>query len=84
MALTIEDAEVEALLTELEAATGKAAPQIMRHLLRRELAQHRKLKDRDQRRAAVAELTRRYRARLPERPPAPDDIIGYGDDGLPT
>ena len=53
MAITIEDAEVETLLTQLEAATGKAAPQIMCDLLRRELAQHCKLRDYEQRRAAA-------------------------------
>jgi antitoxin VapB len=83
MAINIKNAEVESLLDELKAETGKGVTEIVLDLARREVQRRRRLREIDQRSARVRALSARYRARLSAQPASPDEIIGYGDDGLP-
>jgi antitoxin VapB len=83
MAINIKNAEVESLLDELKAATGKGVTEIVLDLARREVHRQRRLRELDERRDRIRALSARYRARLPAQPASPDEIIGYDDDGLP-
>jgi hypothetical protein len=84
MAVNIKNREVEALLAEIKAATGKGPSRVVLELLRREVDQLRRERQVDRRRRRIATIARRYRARLKSKPAAPDDIIGYDADGLPS
>jgi hypothetical protein len=84
MSVNIKNREVEALLAELKAATGNGPSRIVLELLRKEAARLRREREVDERRRRIAAVTRRYSARLPSRPAAPDAIVGYDEDGLPA
>lgn len=90
MGLQIVDKEAEALVAELEAATGKDAGAILLDLLRREVEATRRRQPRyaatdlESRRRSMIGAAERYAARLPPNPKHPDEIIGYDKDGLPT
>jgi antitoxin VapB len=83
MSIELTNAEVESLLAELEAETGKGVTEIVLDLARREVQRRRRLRALDERRARIRALSARYKARLPAQPATPDEIIGYDDDGLP-
>ena len=84
MAVNIKNREVEELLAEIKAATGKGTSRVVLDLLRKEAARIRRLRSVEHRRREIDALTRRYAARMADRPAAPDEIIGYDEDGLPT
>ena len=84
MAINIKNREVEALLAEIKAATGKGPSRVVLELLRREVDRLRRERQVDRRRRRIAAIARRYRARLKRKPPSPDEIVGYDADGLPS
>lgn len=84
MALNVKNREVEALIAELKAATGKGTTELLLDVLRRETAAERRRRDIDERRAGVEEIVKRYNARRPKERRTPDEIIGYDERGLPT
>ena len=83
MSVNIKNREVEALLGEIKKATGKGTSGIVLELLRKEIARLKRRRGVDRLRRRIDDLARRYRARLPARPAAPDKIIGYDENGLP-
>lgn len=84
MSVNIKNREIEALLAEIKRATRKGATGIVLDLLRREAARLRRQRGVGNRRRRIDALARRYGARLPARPRAPDKIIGYDKSGLPA
>jgi antitoxin VapB len=84
MSILIEDDEVEALLTQLAAASGKEPPEVIRDLLRNAAGGLRRRRPLEERRRLLDEITRRYGSRLIGTPATPDEIIGYDEHGLPT
>ena len=83
MSVNIKNREVEALVAEIKAATGKGTSRIVLELLRKEVQHLRRARGIDGRRREIDEIVRRYSGRLPARPAAPDAIIGYDEHGLP-
>jgi hypothetical protein len=84
MAINIKNREVEALLAEIKAVTGKGPSRVVLELLRREVEQIRRQRQVARRRRRIAAISQRYRARLKGRRMSPDEIIGYDADGLPS
>jgi hypothetical protein len=83
MPITIKHREVEALLAEIKAATGKGPSRVVLELLRREVDQLRRERQVDRRRRRIAAIARRYRARIKTKLTAPD-VVGYDANGLPS
>ncbi len=83
MSVSINNREVEALLAEIEAATGKETSRIVLELLREEARRLRRTRGIDERRQEIDKISRRYSARVSTQPAAPDAIIGYDEWGLP-
>lgn len=84
MSVNIKNREVEALLAEIKAATGKGTSRILLELLRKEAASLRNRRSVEERRRKIDEISRRYSARLTGRQETPEEIIGYDEDGLPV
>jgi antitoxin VapB len=84
MAINIKNREAEALLAEIREATGKGTSQIVRELAQAEAQRLRRLRDIDERRRQIDEITRRAAAKIPPDAPTPDEIIGYDEHGLPS
>ena len=83
MALNVKNREVEALVAELKAATGKGTTELLLDLLRREATARRRPDDIEERLKRVKAITRRAAARLPKQRRTIEDIIGYDERGLP-
>ena len=84
MSVNIKNREVEVLLGEIKAVTGKGTSRIVLELLRKEAERLRRARGIDDRRRRIEEIARRYSARLPARPAPPDEILGYDEHGLPV
>ena len=84
MSVNIKIREVEALLEEIKIATGKGTSRIVLELLRKEAGVLRRRRGMVERRARIEAISRRYSARLRARPPSPEALVGYDEDGLPT
>jgi antitoxin VapB len=83
VAINIKNREAEALLCEIKAATGKGATEIVLGLARAEAERLRKQRDVERRRRLIDEASERYAARLGPDRPSLDELVGYGEDGLP-
>lgn len=83
MSINIKNRDVEALLAEVKAATGRGTTQIVLELLRKEAAYLRRRREVGELRRRIKEISRRYSARLPARPAPPDEVVGYDEHGLP-
>ncbi|MBI3182391.1 MAG: type II toxin-antitoxin system VapB family antitoxin [Myxococcales bacterium] len=83
MAINIKNREAERLLRELSSRTGKGKSQLFLELLRREVKRQVRLADVEKRRRRIEVLARRCARRLGKTAPSPEEIIGYGRDGLP-
>ena len=83
MPINIRNQEVERLLGELKAETGRGTTEIVLDLARREVERRRRLRTIDERRRRIDELAARYQARLLPAVASPDEIIGYDENGLP-
>ncbi len=83
MSVNIKNREVEALLDEIKATTGKGTSRIVLELLRKEAGNLRRRRGMVERRVRIAEISLRYSARLPDHPPPPEALVGYDEDGLP-
>jgi len=86
MSITIDNAEVEALLADLTATTHRAAPDLLLELLRRERA---RVEDEAERRiaeglAADETMRRRFKASPIVDPRPIEEILAYDEHGLPA
>ena len=86
MSITIDNAEVEALLADLTATTRRAAPDLLLELLRRERA---RVEDEAERRiaeglAADETMRRRFEASRIVDPRPIEEILAYDESGLPA
>ncbi len=86
MSITIDNAEVEALLADLTATTHRAAPDLLLELLRRE---RERVEDEAERRiaeglAADEAMRRRLDASPLVDPRLIDEILAYDEHGLPA
>jgi len=84
MPVNIKNREVETLLAEIKAVTGKGASRIVLELLRKEAQRLLRARGTDGRRRKINEITRRYSARLPSHPVPAEEIVAYDEDGLPA
>ena len=86
MSITIDNAEVEALLADLTATTHRAAPDLLLELLRRGRA--RVAEDRERRitegLAADETMRRRFEASQIVDPRPIEEILAYDESGLPA
>lgn len=64
MSINLKNRETEALLAELKAATGKANPQSILELLRKEAARQRRQVQLEERRKTLRILAKRYSAQF--------------------
>ena len=86
MSITIENAEVEALLADLSATTRRPAPDVLLDLLRRERERLAENRERDAA-AAIASgrlLHQRTHASELDDPRPIDEILAYDENGLPV
>lgn len=84
--LTIDDPEIERFLREEAERTGTEPVDVLRQFLPRPAEPSGTVtpEERARRRAVIREAQERF-ARLPILDARPmDEILGYGDDGLPT
>ncbi|TXN68930.1 PSK operon transcription factor [Methylobacterium sp. WL18] len=86
MSITIDNAEVEALLADFTAATHRAAPDLLLELLRREQA---RVETAAERRiaeglAADVAMRRRFSASPNVDARTIDEILAYDENGLPV
>jgi antitoxin VapB len=83
MALTIEDPEVDRLVRELAATTGESPTEALRQALRERIEREQGRK----RMPGLREELRAIRERCAMLPVidarSPEEIIGYGDSGIP-
>ncbi|MCP5367540.1 MAG: type II toxin-antitoxin system VapB family antitoxin [Hyphomicrobiales bacterium] len=83
MALSIKNPEVDRLARELAAQTGETMTEAILQSLRERLARTRKDQKTDDLLAEMRRISRTC-ARLPVLDDRdPDEILGYGEDGLP-
>lgn len=83
MAINIKNREAERLLAELSGRTGKGKSQLVLELLRSELARQERLGDAASRKKRMRALARRTSRRIRRDARTAEEIIGYGEDGLP-
>jgi antitoxin VapB len=85
MALNIRDPEVQILAREVAQATGETMTQAVKEALRERLARLRETDKakREQRYRAIRESARRWREAPVEDPRSPEEILAFGEDGLP-
>lgn len=85
MALNIRDPEVQILAREVAQATGETMTQAVKEALRERLARLRETDkaEREQRYRAIRESARRWREAPVEDPRSPEEILAFGEDGLP-
>lgn len=86
MSITIDNAEVEALLADLTATTHRAAPDLLLELLRRERA---RVEEEAERRiaeglAADETMRRRFEGSRIVDPRPIEEILAYDESGLPA
>ena len=83
MAINIKNREAEQLLEELSARSGKGKSQLVLELLRREAARQSRVGEAASRRRRIQALARRFSRKASGQRKTPEEIVGYGDDGLP-
>lgn len=86
MSITIENAEVEALLADLTRTTRRTAPDLLLELLRRE---RKRMSDEAEHRiaeglAADEAMRRRWNASPVADPRPIEEILAYDENGLPV
>ena len=82
MALNIKDAETDAVAREVAALTGESITVAVRTALRERLT---RLRARDRAQGAdLTDIIRRGRQRPTLDDRDADEILGYGDDGMPS
>jgi antitoxin VapB len=83
MALSIKDPEADRLARELARQTGETLTEAVVRALRERLARHRRKRTAPTRRARLRALRESMREIPVLDPRGPDEILGYGEDGLP-
>jgi hypothetical protein len=82
MSINIKNREVEALLAELKSATGLGTSRIVLTLLRQEAERLRRRNNRDKALAEIDAIACKASA-IANRALSDDELVGYGEDGLP-
>ena len=80
---SIKDADADRLARELAAETGETITNAITVAVRERLERLRGRVPRDGREQAIRDVGRRAAARTVRDDRAPDEILGYDDDGLP-
>jgi hypothetical protein len=83
MPINIKNREAEALLNALAKKARLGKSQLVLELLRGEAARQARMDDIPDRKKRITSLARRSARRIGARAPTPDEILGYGPDGLP-
>jgi len=85
MTIRIDNPEIETLLEEIRALSGRELDEILLALAREEAEKLRRSRpgDVEGRRARLEAISRRAAAKIPEDAPTPEEIIGYDENGLP-
>jgi antitoxin VapB len=83
MALNIKDDEADRLARELAAETGESITTAITLAVRERLERLRGAVPCQQRRQVLTQLAERSAARPIRDPRTPDEILGYGPDGIP-
>jgi len=83
MAINIKNREAERLLGDLARTTGRGKSQLVLELLRKETRRQARLAGLTQRKKRLLALSRRTARRIGEGAPSPEQVLGYGADGLP-
>lgn len=84
MAISLKDGETDRLTRELAELTGESLTEAIRKSLVERLARERRRRGRDVGLAARLAALAKECAALPVLDPrSPDELVGYGDDGLP-
>ena len=86
MALNIRDPEVHRLARAVADATGETMTEAVKTALQDRLRRVGQVSDEEQRRriAAMREFARKFQEAPVLDPRTPDEILGYGENGLPT
>jgi antitoxin VapB len=84
MALNIKDPTADRLARELAAETGESITTAVTAAVRERLERLRGAVPRERRRQALTEIANRSAARRVRDQRKPEDILGYGPDGLPV
>jgi len=84
MALNIKDDAADHLVRELAAETGESITTAVAVAARERLERLRGAVPRERRRQELTEIARRSAARRVRDGRSPDEILGYGPDGLPS
>ena len=84
MALNIKDDRTDRLVRELAAETGESLTTAVTIAVRERLERLRGAVPREQRAEALLAIARRSAARPILDARSADEIVGYGDDGLPS
>jgi antitoxin VapB len=84
VALNIEDEDTDRLARELDAETGESITVAIAVAVRERLERLRGAVPRERRREELGRIAERRSARWVRDPRSPDEIIGYGPDGVPT
>jgi antitoxin VapB len=83
MALNIKDAQADRLARELAAETGESITVAVSVAVRERLERLRGAVPRERRLQELRRIVERSASRPVRDPRTPDDILGYGPDGLP-
>jgi antitoxin VapB len=84
MALNIKDEGADRLARELAAETGESITTAVSIAVRERLERLRGAVPRERRRAELSHIVRRSRARQVRDQRSPEEILGYGPDGVPS
>jgi hypothetical protein len=84
MPINIKNREAERLLDSLAKQTRMGKSRLVLELLRKEAARQLRVGTAASRKKRIQAISRRSARRLGRSPKTPEQIIGYGDDGLPT
>jgi antitoxin VapB len=84
MALNIKDPEVDRLVREMAAEMGESITTAVRIAARERLERARGAVPREKRKAAMLRIAERSARRPVLDDRSPDEILGYGPDGLPS
>jgi antitoxin VapB len=84
MALNIKDEGADRLARELAAETGESITTAVSIAVRERLERLRGAVPRERRREELSHIVRRSRARRVRDQRSPEEILGYGPDGVPS
>lgn len=83
MSINIKNREAELLLNRLTRARGKGKSELVLELLRQEASRQALLGDLAARKKKLDALTKRFARKAAADTRSIDELLGYGEDGLP-